>query len=127
MSFEKDIVVIDREKWDKLTPDEMYGYANRNMLNAENFESSLMRVLDERNMLRKELGELKNKNPNEEVSERNCRKIQESWDGELDSTSFCDTCKFNDEDEHYLRYCNKLGFPTFGMTISVCIDYKEKE
>ena len=64
---------------------------------------------------------------NETVPEKNRRLIQETWSGELDRTCFCDTCKYSGEDEHYLRYCNKLEFSSFGLTISMCIDYKEKE
>ena len=66
-------------------------------------------------------------NSKETIPEKNRRLIKESWDGELDSSSFCDTCKHNEEDEHYLRYCYKKDFSTCGVTISMCIDYEEKE
>ena len=61
----------------------------------------------------------------ETIPERNRRIIEEVWDGKHPSDDFCDTCKHNGEDEHYLRRCNKYEFASFAMKITNCIGYEE--
>ena len=65
----------------------------------------------------------------ETIPEKNRRIIDECWNGEHSDLEpdFCDTCEYDGEDEHYLRYCDKLMFPSFGMRITNCINYKEKD
>ena len=63
----------------------------------------------------------------ETIPERNRKIIEEVWDGKHSSEDFCDTCKYNGEDENYLRYCNKFSFSSCSMKITNCIGYEEKE
>lgn len=67
----------------------------------------------------------------ETIPERNRRIIEEVWNGEHSEKDaeedFCQTCKHNGEDEHYLRHCKKYSFSSYPMKITNCIGYEEKE
>ena len=61
----------------------------------------------------------------ETIPEKNRRMIEELWDGKHSIVDWCETCEYDGEDEHYLRYCNKYCFGSYAMTITNCIGYRE--